>query len=504
MKKVILVIRDGWGFNQKKEKNAIKAADTKNTDMLTRKYSHTLLNTSGQAVGLPKGFQGNSEVGHLTIGSGRIILQPMIRINKAIESGEFFKNKAFLKAVKNCKKNKSTMHLMGLLQSEGVHSHENHLYALLKLCKRKGLKKVLVHAIIDGRDAPPKNGIVHLKKLRRKIKEIGTGKIATISGRYYAMDRDKRWNRTKKAYDCIVLGKSECEFENPENALLECYKKGETDEFIKPEKRKGYEGIKNKDSVVFFNFRTDRTRQLTKAIVENKFEGWKRKPLHALFVAMTSYYKPMNAEVAFEGIVHEKLLGQVLSRKGVSQLRISETEKYAHVTFFFNGQKEKPEKGEERILINSPKVATYDLKPEMSAFKVTEKLVAEINKRKFGFIVVNLVNGDLVGHTGIWKACVKAAETVDKCLGKIVKAGLEKDYTLLVFADHGNLEDQSPKWATSHTINKVPLIIVSADKKIRNCKLKKNGGLKDIAPTVLKIMNIKKPKEMTGKSLLQY
>ena len=503
MKKVILVIRDGWGFSPKKEKNAIRAANTENTDRLMKECPNTLLNASGRAVGLPKGFQGNSEVGHLTIGSGRIILQPMIRINKAIKSREFFKNKALLKAVENCKKNKSAMHLIGLLQSEGVHSHEKQLYALLKLCKRKGLKKVLVHAIMDGRDAPPTNGIMHLKKLRHKIKEIGIGKIATISGRYYAMDRDQRWNRTKKAYDCIALGKAGCEFENPEKALLECYKRGETDEFIKPEKRKGYGGIKGGDSVVFFNFRTDRTRQLTKAIVENKFEGWKRKPLHVLFVAMTSYYKPMNAEVAFEGAVHENLLGQVLSRKGISQLRISETEKYAHVTFFFNGQKEKPEKGEERILVNSPKVATYDLKPEMSAFKVTEKLVGEIKKGKFGFIVVNLVNGDLVGHTSVWKACVKAAETVDKCLGKIVKVGLEKDYTMLVFADHGNLEDQSPEWSTSHTINKVPLIMVSNDKELRNCKLKKNGGLQDIAATVLKIMGIKKPVEMAGKSLLQ-
>ncbi len=504
MKKVILVIRDGWGFNPKKEKNAIKAANTKNTDRLMKEYPNTLLNASGQAVGLPKGFQGNSEVGHLTIGSGRIVFQPMERINKAIKTGKFFKNKAFLKAIKSCKKNKSTMHLMGLLQSEGVHSHENHLYALLKLCKRKGLKKVLIHAITDGRDAPPTNGIKHLKKLKRKIKELGIGEIATISGRYYTMDRNKQWKRTKKSYDCIVLGKSVREFENPEKALLACYKRKETDEFIKPEKRKGYEGIKKGDSVIFFNFRTDRTRQITQAIVEPKFKAWKRKPLKIVFVAITSYYKPMNAEVAFKDIFHKNLLGQALSRKGILQLRISETEKYAHVTFFFNGQNEKPEKGEKRILINSPNIATYDLKPEMSAFKVTKKLVEEIKKDKFGFVVVNIVNGDLVGHTGIWKACVKAAETVDKCLGKIVNAGLEKDYTLLVFADHGNLEDQSPKRATSHTINKVPLIMISNNKKFKNCKLKKNMGLQDIAPTVLEIMGIKKPKEMTGKSLLQY
>jgi len=503
MKKVILVIRDGWGFNPKKEKNAIRAANTENTDRLMKNYPTVLLNASGKAVGLPKGFQGNSEVGHLTIGSGRIIFQPMERINKAIKTGKFFKNKEFLKAIKNCKKNKSTMHLIGLLQSEGVHSHENHLYALLKLCKRKGLKKILVHAIMDGRDAPPTNGIKHLKKLDKKIKKIGIGEIATISGRYYAMDRNKQWNRTKKAYDCIVLGKATREFKNPEKTLLECYKRKETDEFIKPEKRKGYDGFGKNDSVIFFNFRTDRTRQLTQAIVEPKFKVWKRKPLKIVFVAMTSYYKPMNAEVAFEDIFHKNLLGQVLSKKGVNQLRISETEKYAHVTFFFNGQNEKPEKGEKRILVNSPNVATYDLKPEMSAFKVTKKLVNEIKKDKFEFIVVNIVNGDLVGHTGIWKACIKAAETVDKCLEKIVNAGLEKDYTLLVFADHGNIEDQSPKWATSHTINKVPFIMISNDKQLKGYKLKKNKGLQDIAPTVLKIMGIKKPKEMIGKSLLE-
>jgi len=503
VKKVILVIRDGWGHNPEKSNNAIVAANTVNTDTLMHKYPNTLLSCSGEAVGLPKGFQGNSEVGHLTIGSGRINFQPMVRINKAIESGEFFKNKAFLAAVKNCKKNKSSLHLIGLLQSEGVHAHENHLYALLELCKKEGLENVLVHVVTDGRDAPPGNGIKHLRKLKKLISSLGTGKIATLSGRYYTMDRDKRWDRTKKAYDCIVKGEAEEEFEDVEKQLLACYEKGETDEFIVPKKPKGYKGVRERDSIVFFNFRTDRTRQLTQAIVEQDFEGWKRKPLNVFFVAMTKYYKPMNAVAAFQDRSFENLLGEVVSKNGVKQLRISETEKYAHVTFFFNGQIEKPSKGEDRLLVPSPKVATYDLKPEMSAFEVTKKLVKEIRKGKYGFIVVNIVNGDLVGHTGAWNACVKAAETVDACVGRIVKEGLEKDYTLLIFADHGNLEDQSREWATSHTVNKVPCILVSNEEKLRKCKLKKNSGLKDIAPTVLSLMGIKKPREMTGSSLIE-
>ncbi|MBN2067505.1 MAG: 2,3-bisphosphoglycerate-independent phosphoglycerate mutase [Candidatus Diapherotrites archaeon] len=501
MGKVILVIRDGWGHSPKKEKNAIFSANTENTDRLMKQCPNTLLKCSGEAVGLEKGYQGNSEVGHLTIGSGRIIWQPMERINKAIETGEFFENRAFLKAIENCKKNGSRLHLIGLLQSEGVHAHERHLYALLELCKKQKFKGVLIHVVTDGRDAPVNDGVKHVKKLKAEMKRLGIGKIATLSGRYYAMDRDKRWDRTRRAYDCIVKGECEKEFGEIEKEILKCYKEKETDEFIKPRKAKGYDGIKENDSIIFYNFRTDRPRQLTQSIVEKEFPGWERKPLNVCYVAMTEYYKPMNAVAAFHDIKIENLLGEAISRAGLKQLRISETEKYAHVTFFFNGQVEQPFSGEERILVPSPKVATYDLKPEMSAFEVTEKLVQEIKKGKYGFIVVNLVNGDLVGHTGIWKACLKAAETVDKCLASIVQAGLEKDYTLLVFADHGNLEDQSRKWATSHTINDVPLILVSRDPKLEKAKLRKEAGLQDIAPTVLEIMGLEKPKEMTGKSL---
>lgn len=502
MKKVILVIRDGWGYRKEKKDNAILAAKTPNANRLMKEYPNTLLKCSGKAVGLTRGFQGNSEVGHLTIGSGRIIFQPMERINHSIKTGEFFKNPAFLKAIKNCKENNSAMHLIGLLQPVGVHSLESHLFALLKLCKMKRLSNVWIHVITDGRDAPVTDGIRRIRKLKKKMKSLGVGKIATLMGRYFAMDRDKRWDRTKKAYDCMVNGECEAEFVSAEKALVEYYKINKTDEFITPIKSKEYAGIKENDSIIFYNFRTDRPRQLTQAIVEKNFEGWKRKPLDVVFVAMTAYYKPMNALVAFEDIELKNLLGKVIAKAGLKQLRISETEKYAHVTFFFNGQTETPNSGEERILVPSPKVATYDLKPEMSAFEVTDKLVHAILLEKFDFIVANLVNGDLVGHTGVWTASIKAAETVDTCIGRITKAGLEKNYVTFVFADHGNLEDQTKKWRTSHTINPVPLVLVSNYPELKKAKLKK-GDLQDIAPTVLKIMGLEQPKEMTGQSLIQ-
>jgi len=497
MKKVMLIIRDGWGYRKEHKDNAICEGSTPNTDRLMNEYPNTLLKADGEAVGLPPGYQGNSEVGHLTIGSGRVIFQPMMRINKSIESGEFFKNKAFLGAVSNCKKKGTKLHIIGLLQSEGVHAHENHLYALLELCNKENFRDVCVHVVTDGRDAPVNDGVEHIRNLIKKINGLKVGKIVTLSGRYYTMDRDKRWDRTKKAYDCIVNSEGE-EFSDIVEQIKDCYKNDETDEFIVPRKLKGYTGVSKGDGFIFFNFRTDRTRQLTKAIVEKEFPGWERKPLDVYYAAMTQFYKPMNAHVAFEDQFHKNLLGEVISSKGIEQLRISETEKYAHVTFFFNGQIEKPNKGEDRILIQSPKVATYDLKPEMSAYEVTDRLVKEIKKDKYGLIVVNIVNGDLVGHTGVAKACLKAVKAVDDCVGKIVDAGLDKDYSMLIFADHGNIEDQTSKWNTSHTIDKVPLVLVSNDSGF---KLKK-GGLSDIAPTVLSIMDIKKPKEMTGESLI--
>jgi 2,3-bisphosphoglycerate-independent phosphoglycerate mutase len=359
----------------------------------------------------------------------------------------------------------------------------------------------LIHVITDGRDSPPTKAVSNVKELTLRLKKLGFGKIATLSGRYYTMDRDKRWERTQKAYNCIVKAES-LEFEDPIKLLEECYSKKETDEFIVPRKTEGYDGLKEKDSFIFYNFRTDRTRQLTQAIVEENFSGFPRKKMNVYYVAMTQFYRPMNAHVAFEDQSMKNLLGEVLSKAGLKQLRISETEKYAHVTFFFNGQIEQPFANEDRILVNSPKVATYDLKPEMSAFEVTEKLVDAIKSGKYDFLVVNLVNGDMVGHTGIEKACVIAAETVDKCVQKITEAILSKNGVALIFADHGNLEDKSPEWKTSHTVNKVPFIVVSNDSKLKNIKLKDGKGLKDIAPTVLKLFDIKKPSEMTGDSII--
>ncbi|MBD3311993.1 2,3-bisphosphoglycerate-independent phosphoglycerate mutase [archaeon] len=499
MSKVILVIRDGWGYRKSSYKNAIKQTSTPNAEELMKNYPSAIIKASGEAVGLPDGYQGNSEVGHLTIGSGRIIPQSLTRINNSIKEGSFFENKAFLKAVNNCKKNNSSLHLMGLLQVEGVHAHKDHLFALLDLCKKEGLKDVYVHVFTDGRDSPPTDSPKHVKSLKKKIKKTGIGVIATISGRYYAMDRDKRWQRTKKAYDCIVKGEAKNVFKKPVKAIKESYKQGVTDEFLIPLKHEGYDGIKENDSIIFYNYRTDRPRQLTKAIVEDEFKHFKRDSPKVFFVAMTEYYKD-NLRAAFKDIKVKNLLGEVIADKGLKQLRISETEKYAHVTFFFNGQVEKPYKNEDRILIPSPKVSTYDLKPEMSVYKITKRLVKEIKKDKYHLIVVNLVNGDMVGHTGVVKAIKKAVSDVDKCVGRIVKEGLANDYSLIIFADHGNAEDQREKWLTSHTINPVPCMLVSS--KFKNYKLQSNSGLKDVAPTTLDLMGIKKPEEMTGKSMI--
>ncbi|MFA5361068.1 MAG: 2,3-bisphosphoglycerate-independent phosphoglycerate mutase [archaeon] len=503
MSKVILVIRDGWGFRKETKNNAIFQASTPFTDEIMNYYPHTLINASGPAVGLPKGYQGNSEVGHMTIGSGRIIFQSLEKINLSIKNKSFFENEALLGAINNSKKNNSTLHLIGLFQIEGVHSHLNHLLALLDLCKKQGFKNVKIHAITDGRDSPVRDSIKHVKRIESKLKKLGFGEIATISGRFYAMDRDKRWERTQKAYDCIVLGKSRKDYINSISAIKESHKNNITDEFIEPTKKRNYGGVKKEDSIIFFNFRTDRTRQLTKAIVENNFEGWDRKPLNVFFTAMTQFYTPMNAQIAFGEEKLDNLLGKVISDNNLRQLRISETEKYAHVTFFFNGQNEEPNKNEDRILIPSPKVITYDLQPEMSAFLITEKLIEEIKKQKYDLIVVNLVNCDMVGHTGVLNSILMAVETVDKCSEKITKTGLANGYTTLIFADHGNAEDQSKKWGTSHTLNPVPFILVSPEEKYKKAKLNKNSGLRDIAPTVLDILKIKKPKEMTGKSILK-
>jgi len=497
---VILIIRDGWGYHKPNANNYIKLANTPNQDAYEKKYPSTLIQSSGLEVGLLPGYQGNSEVGHMTIGSGRIIFQSLPRIHQAISDGSFFKNAAFLKALENCQKNHSALHLIGLMQDQGVHSHTDHLFALLDLCQKNNFKNVYIHAITDGRDAPTTESLKHVKKLQRKIKQIGFGQIATISGRYYAMDRDTRWDRTKLAYNAIVQGQAE-EYDNPEAQIKSCHQAGEFDEFITPKKIKNYVGIKKNDSLIFFNFRTDRPRQLTQAICEKKFTGFKRQIIPVFFVAMTQYYQPMNAEIAFPNISLDNLLGEVIAKNNYRQLRISETEKYAHVTFFFNCQKEKPNKNEDRILIKSPKVATYDLQPEMSVKKISQRLIKEIKKQYYDFIVVNLVNCDMVGHTAKKEAIIKAVEAVDKATGEIVAAGLNNNYTAITFADHGNAEDKGKKYATSHTVNPVPLSIISPSPKLQKIKLKNNLGLEDIAPTVLKIMGLKKPKEITGQSL---
>ncbi|MBN2885046.1 2,3-bisphosphoglycerate-independent phosphoglycerate mutase [Patescibacteria group bacterium] len=499
---IVLIIRDGWGYSHKTKNNLISSANTPNEDFYLKNYPHGLLAASGEAVGLEQGYQGNSEVGHLTIGSGRTIFQSMARINKDIKDGSFFKNKALLDAIKFCKKHKTHLHLIGLLQDQGVHAHIKHLFALLDLCQKNKFKDVYIHVITDGRDAPVTESLKHLKALNAKLKSLGFGQIVTISGRYYAMDRDKRWTRTKAAYNSIALGQGKS-FTNAVTGIKECHQRGEMDEFIKPISKEGYVGFKKNDGVIFFNFRTDRPRQLTQAMVEKNFHGFKRKLPNVKTVAMTQYYQPMKAIVAYPNISLNNLLGECISKAGLRQLRISETEKYAHVTFFFNGQREKPYKGENRILIHSPKVSTYDLQPEMSALKISDRLVKEIDRKIYDFIVVNLVNGDMVGHTGKKQSILKAIATVDKAQGQIIASALKNNYTCLVIADHGNAEDKSSKVSTSHTTNPVPVILLSDNKILKSSKIKQPAGLKDVAPTILDIMKIKKPKEMNGKSFLK-
>ncbi len=499
-RRTILVIRDGWGYRDEKEYNTIAEADTPIDDRLRQEHPWTLIDASGEAVGLPAGYQGNSEVGHMTIGSGRTVDQSLIRINKSIENGEFFKKREFLDAIDNCKENGTSLHLIGLLQKEGVHAHMDHLLALLDLCKKDGFERVLVHVITDGRDAPPTKGKDYLKELISKLDDLGFGEIVTVSGRYYSMDRDKRWERTKKAYEAVVEGVSEGSFDDPSAMLDECYGRDETDEFVIPRARNGYDGMKDGDSVIFYNSRTDRPRQLTQAIVEPEFDHWERRSVKTFFVAMTEYYSGMNAKVAFKEPDVKNLLGEVISGHGMRQLRISETEKYAHVTFFFNGQKESPFPSEERIMIPSPKgIATYEKKPEMSVYEIRDKVLEEIGSGRHDLVIVNLVNADMVGHSGDRKRTREAVEAVDEVTGNIVDAGLLVGYDIIVTADHGNAEDQSPEWATSHTTNKVPFIFVSKDE----FTVRKEGGLRDIAPTILDLMGIEKPAEMDGESLLK-
>lgn len=506
-KPVMLMILDGFGIAEKSEGNAVALANKPNFDRLVKEYPHTQLQASGMAVGLPEGQMGNSEVGHLNIGSGRIVYQELTRITKSIEDGDFFENEALMKAMKNAKENNASLHLMGLLSDGGVHSHIGHLKGLLEFAKKEGLQKVYVHAFMDGRDVPPSSGKDFIVKAEEMMKEVGVGQIATVSGRYYAMDRDNRWERVQLAYNAIVLGEGE-KASSAVEAIENSYHDEKTDEFVIPcvieEDGHPTATIKNGDSVVFFNFRPDRARELTRAINDKEFAGFKRETLNLTFVTMTQYDKTLEGvNIAFKPQTLVNTLGEYVSSKGLKQLRIAETEKYAHVTFFFNGGVEKENPGEERKVIPSPKVATYDLKPEMSAYEVTDELLNRLDQDKYDMIILNFANPDMVGHTGVVQAAVKAIEAVDECLGKIVDKVLEKDGTVFVTADHGNAETEidfsTGNPFSAHTTNPVPFVWVSNN---INGRTLKSGKLADIAPTMLNVMNLEVPKEMTGECLI--
>jgi 2,3-bisphosphoglycerate-independent phosphoglycerate mutase len=507
-KPVVLTILDGWGLAGKNQGNAIFNANTNNMDRYFKEYPSTTLEASGEAVGLPAGQMGNSEVGHLNIGAGRIVYQDLTRISKAISNGEFFNNPVLINACKNTKKNpKSSLHLMGLLSDGGVHSHIEHLFALVDLANKIKVKNLYIHCFLDGRDVPPKSAITYIEKLEAKLKKVSLGRIATVSGRYYAMDRDKRWDRVEKAYKAMVLGIGE-KAVSAKEAVEKAYARDITDEFVLPtvivENNKPVSTIKNGDSVIFFNFRADRAREITRALIDQKFNNFQRvDDLELYYVCMTQYDETIAAPIAFPQERFKNTLGEYLAVHGLKQLRIAETEKYAHVTFFFNGGEEVENTGEDRILIPSSKVATYDLKPEMSACEVTERVVNEIEKDKYDFIVLNYANPDMVGHTGNFQAAVKAVEIVDQCLQKVVDVVIKKAGVILITADHGNAEEMLERGGTSqtaHTTNPVPLVVIGLPK---NITLKQGGSLRDLAPTILELLELEKPSDMTGQSLLQ-
>ena len=495
------MVLDGWGIAPAGSGNAVSVAATPNLDKLFAQYPHSTLAASGEAVGLPDGQMGNSEVGHLNMGSGRIIYQELTRITKSIRDGDFFANAVLHDCMVRCKNH--ALHLMGLVSDGGVHSHLSHLLALVEMAKREGLEKVYIHAFLDGRDVPPKSAVTYLQQLEEGLAKIGLGQIATVSGRYYAMDRDKNWQRTQRAYACLTKGDAPARA-GAVQGVEQSYGEGVTDEFVVPFKVAGVDGrIKAGDGVIFFNFRPDRARQLTKALNDKDFPHFDREQgaMPVNYVCMTQYDATIDAPVAFPPENYVDTLGQVLGAKGLKQLRIAETEKYAHVTFFFNGGVEVPNRGEERVLIPSPKVATYDLQPEMSALQVTETLLQELDKDKFDVVILNFANPDMVGHTGVMAAGVRAMETVDGCVGKIVDRVLAKGGALCITADHGNLEqmvgaDGQPH--TAHTTNKVPFLLVGTKvQKVRD------GILANIAPTMLELLGIAKPAAMTGRSLVE-
>ncbi|EHL11593.1 2,3-bisphosphoglycerate-independent phosphoglycerate mutase [Oribacterium asaccharolyticum ACB7] len=507
-KPTVLLILDGYGERKEKDGNAIALANTPVMDKLKKEFPYVEGQASGLFVGLPDGQMGNSEVGHMNMGAGRIVYQELTRITKAIEDGDFFENKALKEAVEHCKKENSALHFMGLVSSGGVHSHIGHIYGLLELAKRAGLKKVYLHAFLDGRDTPPDSGKSFLMEVEKKMQELGVGEIATISGRYYAMDRDKNYDRVEKAYRAMVDGTGE-KASSVEEAIDASYAKKVYDEFVLPtviEKDGAVHTVSDGDAMIFFNFRPDRAREICHAFCDDEFNFFNRGPRKKVFFVCFTDYDPTipNKRVAFEKEEIHNTLGEVVSNLGKNQLRIAETEKYAHVTFFFNGGKEEPYENEDRILVPSPKeVPTYDLKPEMSCYTVTEKLTEAIRSGKYDLVVANFANPDMVGHTGVLSAAIKAIEVVDECMGKVVDAVESMHGNLFILADHGNadimIDEKTGEPYTAHTTNPVPFILVSDEKH----KLREGGCLADVAPTLLELMGIPQPKEMTGKSLLE-
>ncbi|MEY8516307.1 2,3-bisphosphoglycerate-independent phosphoglycerate mutase [Lachnospiraceae bacterium 29-84] len=507
-KPTVLMILDGFGLNEKHDANAVYEANTPNIDRLMKEYPFVRGNASGLAVGLPDGQMGNSEVGHLNMGAGRIVYQELTRISKEIEDGDFFHNEALLAGMRNVKENGSTLHLYGLLSDGGVHSHNTHVYGLLELAKREGIQDVYVHCFLDGRDTAPTSGKGYMEELEKKMAEIGVGQIASVSGRYYAMDRDNRWDRVERAYHALVKGEGNC-VPNAVEAVAASYQEDVTDEFVVPtvvvKDGKPLATINDKDTVIFFNFRPDRAREITRTFCMDEFDGFDRGPRKDVtYVCFTEYDVTIpNKIIAFHKVELDNTFGQFLAANGKTQARIAETEKYAHVTFFFNGGVEEPNEGEDRILVNSPKVATYDLKPEMSAYEVCDKLVGAIQSGKYDVIIINFANPDMVGHTGVEAAAIAAVEAVDTCVGKAVEALKEAGGAMFLCADHGNAEQlidyNTGESFTAHTTNPVPFILINYDDSYT---LREGGCLADIAPTLIEIMGMEQPAEMTGKSLL--
>ncbi len=503
-KLTMLMILDGFGINERKEGNAIAIANTPVIDKLFKTNPNTIIRTSGLDVGLPEGQMGNSEVGHTNIGAGRIVYQELTRITKSIEDGDFFSIPELVEAIENCKKHQTKLHVMGLLSNGGVHSHIRHLYAILELAKRRDFEDVYVHCFLDGRDTPPASGEGFITELEQKMAEKGVGKIASITGRFYAMDRDKRWERVHKAYDALVNGIGE-KSTSATKAIEDSYQKEVFDEFVLPTLIcNGDEPIATigaNDSVIFFNFRPDRAREITRSLVDKEFTGFERTYFPLYYVCFTNYDETIqNVHIVFKKAEIKNTFGEIVSNHGLTQLRIAETEKYAHVTFFFNGGEEKQYKGEDRILIPSPKVETYDMQPEMSAVEVTDKVVEAIESKKYDTIILNYANPDMVGHTGNLEAAVKAIETIDVCVGRVIEAIEKANGVVLITADHGNSEQMidyaTGEPHTAHTTNPVPLILVGKKATL------KPGRLADLAPTMLDIMGIEKPAEMTGESLI--